>query len=81
MKLTLKDFATDAPVITVALEFVEICDQQVYVCVTNPASFADEIEQALYGLNNGEQSGVIADNWSDDYQTPINPYMTWSFQS
>ena len=31
MKLTLKDFATDAPVITVALEFVEICDQQVYV--------------------------------------------------
>jgi hypothetical protein len=80
MKLTLKDFATDAPVITVALEFVEICEQQVYVCVTNPASFSDEIEQALYSLNNGEQSGVIADNWTDTYE-PINPYMTWNFQS
>jgi len=80
MKLTLKDFATDAPVFTLALETVEICEQQVYVFVDQHASFADEFEQALYGLNNGVESGVIADNWTDTYE-PIDPYMTWSFQS
>jgi rRNA maturation protein Nop10 len=81
MKLTLKDFETAAPVFTLALETVEICGQHVYVATAKHASFADEFEQALYGLNNGSESGVIADNWTDDYQTPINPYMTWSFQS
>jgi hypothetical protein len=81
MKLTLKDFETDAPIFTLALETVEICGQHVYVFVNQHASFADEFEQALYGLNNGSESGVIADEWSDDYQTPINPYMTWNFES
>lgn len=80
MKLTLKDFATDTPIFTSALKTVEICGQHVYVSTSKHASFADEFEQALYGLNNGSESGVIADEWSDDYQTPINPYMTWSFE-
>lgn len=76
MKLTLKDFATDAPISTSALKTVEICGQHVYVPITNFASFADEFEQALYGLNNGAQSGIIADDYTDTYE-PINPYMTW----
>ena len=79
MKLTLKDFATDAPIFTSALKTVEICGQHVYVATAKHASFADEFEQALYGLNNGSKSGVLADNYTDTYE-PINPYMTWSFE-
>jgi len=67
MKITLTDYVTGK---LVAERKVTQCEFG-YVFDLNPKTFFDEFEQALYALNNGKPEGVIADNWSDDYKTPI----------
>ena len=81
MKITLKDYDTNREVLTSNLMFVEVCGQQVYACINKPPErLADEVEQAVYALNNNVYEGVISDGWSDNYETPTNPYIRWSFK-
>jgi hypothetical protein len=80
MKITLKDYTTDKTVLTVPLTYATICGRGVFVAdVFNP-TFNDEIEQAVYAVNNDDHFGIIADNWSDNYETPIDPYLSWVFE-
>lgn len=74
MNITLTDYKTGARISSRAVTKCEFG----YVYRGVPKTWFDEFEQALYALNNGEPDGVIADNWSDDYKTPINPYMRFS---
>lgn len=74
MKITLKDYATGE-----IISAINLIDGDVYRLESSGASFSHEFNEALYFVNNADsESGVIADDWSDDYETPINPYMTWS---
>ena len=74
MKITLTDYNTGAVIASRQVTLGEFG----YVYRGIPKTWFDEFEQALYALNNGEPDGVIADNWSDDYKTPTNPYMRFS---
>jgi len=79
MKITFKDYTTDKTVLTVPLTYATICGCGVFVAdVFNP-TFFDEIDQAVYAVNNGVYFDVLAENYSDSYR-PINPYMTWVFE-
>lgn len=79
MKITLKDYDTNETVSTTRIKLIEVCGRSVFVCANAPYTFEDEVEQALYAVNNDVHSGVLADNYNDAYE-PINPYMTWSFE-
>jgi len=73
MKITLRDYKTK--------EFVneeEIVDVGVYILSRPSPTWYSEYAEALYFINNADaMSGVIADDWTDDYDTPIRPYMTY----
>lgn len=74
MKITLRDYKDSA-----VIAECNLIDDGVYKLLNCPASFKRECEEALYFVNNADaKSGVIADEWSDDYNTPTNPYMTWN---
>ena len=74
MKLTLKDYTTGE-----IISAVNLIDGDVYRLESSGASFSSEFKEALYFVNNADaESGVIADEWTDDYKKPINPYMIWS---
>jgi hypothetical protein len=79
MKITLKDYDTNETVLTARVKLIEVCGRGVFVCANGPYTFEDEVEQALYAVNNDVHSGVIADNYGDAYE-PINPYMSWVFE-
>ena len=73
MKITLRDYKNSA-----VIAECNLIDDGVYKLLGAPASFKRECEEALYFANNADATqGTIADDWSDDYNTPINPYMTW----
>jgi hypothetical protein len=74
MKIILKDYATGKTVST-----ANVLDGDVYQLANCSESFLYEFNEALYFINNADaESGIIADDWSDDYKTPINPYLTWN---
>ena len=79
MKITFKDYVTDNTVLTVPVTLIKICGTYVYVCDVFNETFNDEIEQAVYAVNNGVYFDVLAENYSDSYK-PVNPYMTWVFE-
>jgi len=80
MKITFKEYTTDKTLLTVPVRMATICGRGVFVAdVFNP-TFNDEIDQAVYAVNNGVYFDVLAENYSDSYR-PINPYMTWSFEA
>ena len=73
MRITLKDYEAGAIVGT-----ANLLAGDVYQLASCSESFLYEFTEALYFINNADaESGIIADDWSDDYETPINPYMTW----
>ena len=73
MRITLKDYETGEIVSTAKLQRGDV-----YQLASSNTSFFSEFTEALYFINNADaESGIIADDWSDDYETPINPYMTW----
>jgi len=73
MKITLRDYQTK--------EFVnsmDIVDKGVFVLEKPSPTWYREYAEALYFINNADaMTGVIADDWTDDYGTPIKPYMTY----
>ena len=74
MRITLKDYETGEIIST-----ANLIDGDVYQLANRNESFFSEFTEALYFINNADaESGVIADDWSDDYKTPVNPYMIWS---
>ena len=74
MKITVKDYTTGE-----IISGVNLIDGDVYRLARPHPTWYKEYAEALYFVNNADaKSGVIADEWSDDYKTPINPYMTWS---
>jgi hypothetical protein len=77
MQITLTDYATGKLIASRKVTPSKFG----YVYRGVPKTWFDEFEQALYALNNGEPDGVIADNWSDDYKTPVNPYMRFAMRS
>lgn len=79
MKITFKDYVTDNTVLTVPVSLIKINGCSVYVTATNQTPFNDEIEQAVYAVNNGIYFDVLAENYSESYK-PIKPYLTWSFE-
>jgi hypothetical protein len=80
MKITLKDYTTDETILTMPVELIRLDGRSVFITDDQKTPFDDELEIAIYAVNNDVHSGVLADNWSDDYETPINPYMTWVFE-
>ncbi len=73
MKITLKDYKTSE-----IISAINLIDGDIYRLENSGTSFSYEFTEALYFVNNADaESGVIADDWSDDYSAPINPYMTW----
>jgi hypothetical protein len=73
MKITLKDYKTSE-----IISAINLIDGDIYRLENSGVSFSYEFTEALYFVNNADaKSGVIADDWSDDYSAPINPYMTW----
>jgi hypothetical protein len=73
MKITLRDYETNEFV-----DYEDIVDVGVYI-LSRPSRLWDkEYAEALYFINNADaMDGVIADDWTDDYDTPIRPYMTY----
>jgi hypothetical protein len=73
MKIILRDYKTHD---LVSQE--EIVDVGVYILSRPSPTWYREYAEALYFINNSDaMDGVIADDWTDDYDTPINPYMTY----
>lgn len=73
MKIVLKDYKTK--------EFVseeDIVDVGVYILARPSPTWYREYAEALYFINNADaMTGVIADEWLDDFDTPVRPYMTY----
>jgi hypothetical protein len=73
MRLILRDYKNSN-----VIAECNLIDDDIYKLSNCPASFRRECEEALYFANNADATqGTIADDWSDDYNTPINPYMAW----
>jgi hypothetical protein len=73
MKIILKDYKTK--------EFIseeDIVDVGVFILSRPNHTWHKEYTEALYFINNADaMDGVIADDWTDDYDTPIRPYLTY----
>jgi hypothetical protein len=76
LTLTLKDYVNEDTILTVPVNLVKIDGRSVYVCDAQKTAFDDEIETAIYAVNNGVHYGVLAENYSQSYE-PINPYLVW----
>jgi hypothetical protein len=73
MKITLRDYKTNEFV-----DYEDIVDVGVYILARPSRVWDKEYSEALYFINNADaMDGVIADDWTDDYDTPIRPYMTY----
>ncbi len=73
MKIILRDYKTKEFV-----DYEDIVDVGVYILARPSPTWHSEYAEALYFINNADaMSGVIADDWTDDYDTPIKPYMTF----
>jgi hypothetical protein len=73
MKITLRDYKTNEFV-----DYEDIVDVGVYILARPSPVWDKEYAEALYFINNADaMGGVIADDWTDDYDTPIRPYMTY----
>jgi hypothetical protein len=73
MKIILRDYKTHDLVDEEA-----IVDVGVYILARPSPTWYSEYAEALYFINNADaMNGVIADDWTDDYDTPIRPYMTY----
>lgn len=73
MKIILKDYKTHELV-----SEEDIVDVGVYILARPHPTWYKEYEEALYFINNADaMSGVLADDWTDDFDTPIKPYMTY----
>jgi hypothetical protein len=73
MKIILRDYKTNEFV-----DYEDIVDVGVYILARPSRVWDKEYAEALYFINNSDaMDGVIADDWTDDYDTPINPYMTY----
>jgi hypothetical protein len=73
MKIILRDYKTHDLV-----DQEEIVDVGVYILSRSSPTWYREYAEALYFINNSDaMDGVIADDWTDDCDTPIRPYMTF----
>lgn len=73
MKIILRDYKTHDLV-----DQEDIVDVGVYILARPSPTWYKEYAEALYFINNADaMDGVIADDWTDDYDTPIKPYMTF----
>jgi hypothetical protein len=73
MKIILRDYKTN-----LLVNEEDIVDVGVYILARPSPTWYKEYAEALYFINNADaMNGVIADDWTDDYDTPIRPYMTY----
>jgi hypothetical protein len=73
MKIILRDYKTN-----LLVNEEDIVDVGVYILSRPSPTWYKEYAEALYFINNADaMNGVIADDWTDDYDTPIRPYMTY----
>ena len=73
MKIILRDYKTN-----LLVNKEDIVDVGVYILSRPSPTWYKEYAEALYFINNADaMNGVIADDWTDDYDTPIRPYMTY----